>query len=313
MMDLNAIDLNLLVAFEALYTEQSVTAAAQRLHVGQPAMSAALGRLRSLFADDLFVRIGREMKPTAKAEAIAPQVLAALGMIRATIVELQMFDPAQSSRAFTLATSDYFASLILPGLLQTLQEQAPNVDLRLVTVEKESFVELLENGVIDVAMGTFVELPTHILQEPLLFERFVGICRAEHPALDAGRVSLSRFLQFSHVLFTLRRDATGAIDQALAAQGLARRIALTIPYWFALPAAIAHSELLAAIPSCLQHHITHHYPLQSFEIPLDLPSWAVSMAWSKLRDRDPANCWLRQTIQQVCCQMANLPPFLATI
>lgn len=300
MINLSSIDLNLLVAFEALYAERSVTSAAQRIHVGQPAMSAALGRLRSLFADDLFIRVGREMKPTAKAEAIAPQVMAALNTVRATLLDLQTFDPATSHTVFTFATSDYFASLILPRLVTLFQAQAPHVDLRLITVEKESFVELLENGVIDVALGTFNDLPPHILEQPLLSEQFVGICRISHPALESGNVSLSQFVQFPHALFTLRRDAIGAIDQVLAEQGLHRRISVTIPYWFALPMMIAQSNLLTAIPSCLCKHFTEHYPLQAFEIPLKLPSWSVSIAWSKLSDRDAANLWLRQMIQQIC-------------
>lgn len=300
MIDLSAIDLNLLVAFEALYIEQSVTGAAQRLHVGQPAMSAALGRLRSLFADDLFVRVGREMRPTAKAEAIAPQLLAALDTIRATLAERQGFDPAHSEKAFTLATSDYFACLILPKLLNLFRDSAPQIDLRLVAIEKASFVDLLDEGVIDLALGTFAQLPSHILQQALLSERFVGICRLEHPALKNGEVDLEKFVAFPHALFTLRRDASGLIDQALAKHGLQRRIALTVPYWFTLPIVIATSNLFAAIPSCLQHHFTHHYPLQSFEIPLNLSSWTISMVWSKLSDREPANFWLRQRIHTVC-------------
>ncbi len=300
LIDLSAIDLNLLVAFEALYAEQNVTGAAQRLHVGQPAMSAALGRLRSLFADDLFVRVGREMRPTAKADAIAPQVAVALNAIRAALSKPQAFSPASSRQVFTLATSDYFASLIVPKMLKLFRDQAPYIDLRFITVEKESFVELLEGEVIDVALGTFAHLPAHIFQENLLSERFVGVCRLGHPALEKGKVSLEKFAAFPQALFTLRRDATGIIDQTLAEQGLQRRIALTVPYWFALPTAIAASDLLAAIPSCLEQHFIQHYQVQSFEIPLKLPSWAIALAWSKLKDRDPANLWLRQTIHHLC-------------
>lgn len=300
MINLSAIDLNLLVAFEALYAERSVTAAAQRIHVGQPAMSAALGRLRSLFADDLFVRVGREMKPTAKAEAIAPQLLSALQTIRATLTAPQFFDPASSQQAFTIATSDYLANSLLPKLLEILSQQAPHIDIRLTTVEKESFVELLEDGIIDLALGTFTNLPKQILEQPLLQERFIGVCRLHHPALKQQSMCLDDFVQFPHALFTLRQDAIGIIDQLLAEQGLQRRIALTISYWFVLPNAIAASNLLTAIPSCLQPHFVKNYSLQSFEIPLDLPSWTVSMTWSKLKDRDLANVWLRQIIQHAC-------------
>ncbi|MBW4461596.1 MAG: LysR family transcriptional regulator [Nodosilinea sp. WJT8-NPBG4] len=300
MIDLSAIDLNLLVAFEALYAEQSVTAAAQRLHVGQPAMSAALGRLRSLFDDDLFVRVGREMRPTAKAKAIAPQITAALDTIRATLAEPQSFIPISSQRVFTLATSDYFASLILPKMLVAFKQQAPHIDLRLITIEKESFVELIEGEIVDLALGTFANLPSHILEENLLAERFLGVCRLNHPALENGKVELEQFVAFPHALFTLRRDAVGIVDQILAEQGLQRRVALTVPYWLALPTAIATSDLLAAIPSCLEQHFLQYYPLQVFKLPLEMPHWVISMAWSKLSDRNSANLWLRQIIRAVC-------------
>nr|WP_278003345.1 LysR family transcriptional regulator [Nodosilinea sp. TSF1-S3] len=303
---MSAIDLNLLVAFEALYAEGSVTGAAQRIHIGQPAMSAALGRLRSLFADDLFVRVGREMRPTAKADAIAPQIAAALATIRAALDAPPAFDPATSRRVFTLATSDYFASQLLPRLLAVLIHEAPHIDLRVVAVEKDSLVELLEGNSADVALGTFSALPGHILAKTLFTVGFVGVCRRHHPALAGGNISLQQFVAFPHALFTLRRDATGFVDEVLAEQGLQRRIGLTVPYWFALPTAIAASDLLAAIPSSLGEHFTRYYPVVCFDIPLALPSWGVALAWSKLNDSDPANLWLRQTIRDVCQDLGSM-------
>ncbi|MBD2075439.1 LysR family transcriptional regulator [Phormidium sp. FACHB-592] len=298
--DLGAVDLNLLVAFESLYRYQSVTLAAQRIHIGQPAMSAALRRLRSLFDDALFVRVGREMKPTARAVAIAPQVLSALDTIRATLADLQTFNPASSQQTFTVATSDYFASMVLPALLGLLSQQAPQVKLRLLPVEKESLVEAIEKDTLDVAVGTFANLPPYILQQTLLSEQFVGLARRGHPALEDGVMSLENFVGFPHALFTSRRDDTGIIDQALAKQKLNRRIALTVPYWFALPSAIASSDLLVAIPSCLAAQVTQHYALQAFDLPLNLASWSITMVWSTLNDQNPENLWLRQTMQHAC-------------
>ncbi|WP_204136902.1 LysR family transcriptional regulator [Halomicronema sp. CCY15110] len=298
--DLGAVDLNLLVAFEALYIHQSVTLAAQRIHIGQPAMSAALGRLRSLLDDELFVRVGRAMKPTSKAVAIAPQVISALDTIRATLADLQTFDPASSQKTFTVATSDYFASMILPVLLGILRHQAPHVNLQFLTVEKESLVNSIENSEVAVAVGTFNNLPPYILQQTLLSEEFIGIARNGHPALKDGVMNLEDFVGFPHALFTLRRDNTGIIDQALANQGLKRRIALTVPYWFALPSAIESSDLLVAIPSCMAAHITQHYSLQTFDIPINLSSWSISIVWNALDDQNFENLWLRQIIQHAC-------------
>ncbi|AFY61396.1 LysR family transcriptional regulator [Synechococcus sp. PCC 6312] len=296
--DLANIDLNLLIAFEALYQEQSVTLAAQRIHVGQPAMSSALGRLRVIFGDELFIRIGRQMLPTATAQAIAPKLIHALEMIRDALIEPQLFDPATTKRAFTIAAPDYFSNLIVPKILDILSQTAPEIDLRLMTVQKESCFNLLAEGVIDCVLGTFVELPNYCVQETLFLERLVGICQADHPAIDC--MDLEHFVQFPHALFTLRRDATGIIDQALAEQGLNRRILLTTPYWFILPDVITTSDILTAVPTCFSRHLLDNYALASFEIPLNLPSWPVSLVWHQLQDQDLANRWLRQVIQQVC-------------
>lgn len=298
--DLGAVDLNLLVAFEALYIHQSVTLAARHIHIGQPAMSAALGRLRSLLDDEVFVRVGREMKPTSRAVAIAPQVISALETIRATLANLQTFDPASSQKTFTIATSDYLASMILPVLLGILRYQAPLINLQFLAVEKESLVNLIETDKVDVAVGTFDNLPPYILRETLLSEEFVGIARSAHPALKNGVMSLEDFVVFPHALFTLRRDDTGIIDRALANQGLKRRIALTVPFWFALPSAIESSDLLVAIPSCMAAHVTRHYALQTFDIPLNLSPWPISMIWNALDDQNFENLWLRQTIRRAC-------------
>jgi DNA-binding transcriptional LysR family regulator len=296
--DLGAVDLNLLVAFEALYVHQSVTLAAQHIHIGQPAMSAALRRLRSLLEDELFVRVGREMRPTSRAAAIAPQMISALDTIRATLADLQTFDSASSQETFTIATSDYLASMILPVLLDILRHQAPHINLQFLPVEKDSLVNSIENNKVDVAVGTFDDLPPYIFQETLLLEEFVGIARRGHSALKDRVMSLENFVGFPHALFTLRRDNTGIIDKALTNQGLKRRIALTIPYWFALPSAIELSDLLVAVPSCMATHITQHYSLQTFDIPINLPCWSISMIWNALDDQNLANLWLRKTIQQ---------------
>ena len=120
--DLDAIDLNLLVAFEVIFEEQSVTAAAQRLHLGQPAMSAALGRLRLLFEDELFVRVGRDMKPTAKAIKIAPGISTALQQIRLTLQSSQPFDPATAQQTLVIGISDYGSTVIVPKLLNICRQ-----------------------------------------------------------------------------------------------------------------------------------------------------------------------------------------------
>ncbi|HEY9642788.1 MAG TPA: LysR family transcriptional regulator [Coleofasciculaceae cyanobacterium] len=298
--NLAAIDLNLLVAFEALFEERSVTAAAQRLHLGQPAMSAALGRLRTLFEDKLFIRIGREMQPTSKALEIAPGILAALQQVRHTLEASQLFDPSSSQRSFAIGSSDYTSYVVLPKLLEFCSKIAPGLDFRVIGFEKDSVGELLEQGVIDVALGVFPSPLPHTNRTALFQERFVGIARQEHPAIVNGTMALEAFAASSHALATIRRDATGEIDKILAGHGLQRRIAVTIPHMLVLPAMIATNDLVATIPYRIATQLATSHHLKPFELPVKTEPWTVSMIWSRLADQDTAQEWLRETLKTAC-------------
>jgi DNA-binding transcriptional LysR family regulator len=303
--NLAAIDLNLLVAFEALLEHRSVTRAAEQLQVGQPAMSASLNRLRILFEDELFVRLGREMQPTLKAQAIAPGILAALQQIRQAVTASRTFDPTSSDRTFAIGSSDYTSLVLVPPLLEFSHQTAPSVNFHMIGYEKDSIGELLEQGVIEVALGVFPNPPRQTAWEPILTERFVGIARQGHPSLKQGTMDLETFASLSHALTTLRRDSIGEIDKALSEQNLERRIALTTPHMLILPCAIATSDLVAAVPHCLALRMATVYHLSLFELPVKTQPWTVSMIWSKLSDRDEAVCWLRDAIKTVCKTFTN--------
>lgn len=297
--DLSAIDLNLLVAFEALFEERSVTLAAQRLHLGQPAMSAALGRLRGVLEDDLFIRIGKEMQPTSKALEIATGILAALNQVRQTLEASQSFDPSASSRQFAIGSSDYTTYVILPSLLEFCGQNAPQLDFRLIGYEKDSVGELLQQGTIDVALGVFPTPPQQTNHIALFQEYFVGMTRQKHPAIDRGTMSLETFANLPHALVTLRRDTTGEIDKLLAQRHLQRRVAITTPHMLALPAILATTDLVATVPYRVAAQLARLHNLDLFELPIKTEAWTVSMLWSKLADKDAANSWFRQTLKTI--------------
>lgn len=232
---LSSIDLNLLVAFEALYEERSVTAAANRMYLGQPAMSAALGRLRELFQDELLIRVGREMQPTAKAIEIAPGILAALQQIRQTLESSQTFDPKSCQRCFAIGSSDYTSYVVIPKLIEACRQIAPSVDFRLIGFEKDSIGDLLEHRDIDLALGVFPNPPRQTMQVPLFIEHFVGISRLGHPAINQDTLTPETFANLPHALLTLRRDAVGELDKVLAEYNLQRRVVLTTPHFLVLP------------------------------------------------------------------------------
>jgi DNA-binding transcriptional LysR family regulator len=298
--ELAAIDLNLLVAFATLYEERSVSTAAQRLYLGQPAMSAALARLRLLFEDELFVRMGREMQPTRRAIDLAPGILAALQQIQQTLETTQIFDPASTAHCFAIGSSDYISCIVMPKLLELCRHVAPNVNLRLIEFNKDDVGDLLEQGKIDVAIGVFPSPPRQTLYQSLFSEAFVGMIRKEHPALKDGELSIEAFANLPHALFTIRRDSIGEIDKVLARYQLKRRIAFITPHLLVLPTIIAASDLVASVPSRLAKQFLCFETLDVFELPIETKSWSVSMLWSKLTDRDPANQWLRQMLITVC-------------
>jgi DNA-binding transcriptional LysR family regulator len=297
--NLAAIDLNLLVAFEALLEQRSVTKAAARLQIGQPAMSSALSRLRVLFEDELFVRLGRQMQPTLKAQAIAPGILTALQQIRQAVISSQVFEPTTSDRMFAIGSSDYTSFVMVPPLLEFSHQVSPALNFQTIGFEKDCVGDLLERGTIDLALGVFPNPLRQTQSQPIFEERFVGIARQGHPALRQGTMSLETYTQLSHALTTLRRDTIGEIDKILTERNLERRIALTTPHMLILPFAIASSDLVAAIPSRIALRFAQLCNLTIFELPVTTKPWLISMLWSALSDRDEANLWLRQTIATI--------------
>ncbi|WP_017651882.1 LysR family transcriptional regulator [Fortiea contorta] len=300
LIDLSGVDLNLLVAFEVLFEERSVTVAAQRLYLGQPAMSATLGRLRTLFEDELFIRIGREMQPTAKALEIAPSISAALKQIRQMLESSQNFDPATAKNTFTIGSSDYTSYVIMPKLLEVCRQIAPGIDFRLIGFDKSCVGELLEQREIDFALGLFQEPPRQTMQIPLFTENFVGVCRRGHPIMSQETITPETFANLPHALFTLRRDDVGEIDKVLAEYNLQRRVMLTTPHILILPAIISSSDLVSAIPSRLVKPFACQDTLEIFELPVKTDSWMISVLWSKLTNQEQSSIWLRQILKSIC-------------
>lgn len=294
-MELAGFDLNLLLVFEALFATGSVTGAARRLKVGQPATSAALGRLRLILGDELFVRSAGSMRPTPRALAVEPRVARALAEIRRAVGK-DGFDPRRDRRAFTIGSTDYTSLVLLPPLLDAVCAQGPAIDLRVVDYEKSAVGARLESGELDVALGTFANPPPSAVVTRLLEERFVGLARRGHPALVGGRMTRAAFVATPQVLVTVSRDATGAIDAALARLGLSRRIALTLPHMLLLPDLIGGTDLVAAIPRRVALRLDASR-VTTFPLPFPTARWRVTMMWSASARTDPANRWLRARIR----------------
>ncbi len=290
-MDIRALDLNLLKAFDALMTERAVTRAAARIGLSQPAMSHALARLRGAFGDELFVRATTGMEPTARAREIAPLVSAAIEHITAALRLSAGFDPGTSTATFTAGMAEYAEIALVGPLAQAFARQAPGATLRLVPASGRGIVEQLEHGAIDVAVAHLGSLPPHIQATVLLRDPFVVVARRGHPV--AGQpMSLETYAAQNHCLVSPRGTTTGALDRVLVDFGLKRRVALLVATYLAVQAALANSDLIATLPRRVAEQIAAHAAIVTTPLPIDFAT-SVSIAWHRRADADPAQSWFR--------------------
>jgi DNA-binding transcriptional LysR family regulator len=296
-MDLYGIDLNLLVAFDALMAERSVTRAGTRIGRTQPAMSAALARLRALLGDELFVRSPTGLQPTPRALDLAAPLGRALADIQRCLDVTQAFDPRSSTATFSLGLSEHPTYLLLPRLVEHLRAVAPSIILRIRHfTARDDAVAMLDAGEVDLAIGV---PPTtsagRIMTRPLFAENFVCILRKNHPAA-ARRLSLKAFLGLSHLLVSPENERFGLVDAALAKQQLKRRLALTLPQMYAAPLLVARSDMIATLMQGVVLASGHADKLAILKPPLDLDPVTFVQSWHRRNDAHPAQLWLRDCI-----------------
>jgi DNA-binding transcriptional LysR family regulator len=293
-MDIRAVDLNLLKAFGALMTERAVTRAAGRIGLSQPAMSHALSRLRSLFADDLFVRTSTSMEPTTRAREIAPLIEAAIEQIEAALNLGAGFDPAKSTAIFTAGMAEYAEIALVGRLARRFADEAANATLRLTPATGHEAIEQLDRGEIDVAVAHLPHVPPHVEARVLLRDPFVVVARKGHP-ITAQTLSLEVYAAQNHVLVSPRGDTSGALDRILVDFGLKRRIALLVANYLAVPAALSACDLVATVPQRTARQIAATAEIAIMPLPIDF-SATVSMAWHRRAANDPAQTWFRSLL-----------------
>ncbi|MDR3518733.1 MAG: LysR family transcriptional regulator [Azospirillaceae bacterium] len=295
-MDLYGIDLNLIVAFDALMAERSVTRAGARIGRTQPAMSAALSRLRGLLKDELFIRGPNGLQPTPRALDLAEPLAHALAEIQRTLAFTRGFDPSISTAAFSLGLSDHPTFVLLPRLLAVLRAQAPGIALRIRNfTARDDAITMLDSGEVDLAVGVPPSPTGRILNRPLFEERFVCIVRKGHPAVQAP-LDLNAFLELSHLLVSPEHDGFGVVDAALAKDGLKRHLALTLPHLYAAPLLIARSDMIATLMSGVVVASGHADELCVLPVPLDLEPIRFVLSWHRRNDVHPAQRWFRDCI-----------------
>lgn len=289
------LDLNLLVALDALLTERSVTRAAGRIGISQSAMSHALARLRATFSDELLTRGPDGMRPTPRALALSAPVQAALSQIQQITASPAAFDPATADLTFSLGIPDSTEVLLMPTLIAHLQAVAPGVKLLLHTIDRNRILDDLDTGRVDLGIGVFEQGQTHHKRRILNKESYLCIFNPELVGVSAP-ISLDDYLRFPHLLTSLVESAHGVVDDALAKIGRTRVIALTSPRFSVMPFVVRQAPVIATMHSRLARFFAESMSLAVSPAPIALPDVAISMIWHSSNDDVPSQRWLREMI-----------------
>lgn len=291
-MNLSRIDLNLFTVFDAIYREGGITAASKRLHLSQPAVSHALGRLRELLDDPLFERQGNAMIPTPLARTLAVTIGASLLNLEDMMHRAGRFDPASSQRTFTLACRESHESGFLPRLLARIAGEAPNIDIAAVRIERRDLEDDLQSGEVDFAIDVSLPVSAEVRREQIASSPLVVLARAGHPAID-GKLDLDTYLAQEHVLVTGRRRGRGYEDVALTKLGVTRRIRARCQQYSAANDIVRRTDLLATISSSQAQLVNRDTDNQVLPFPAELAPLESYLYWHARAEDDPACRWLK--------------------
>lgn len=296
-MPVETLELRLLSVFDAIYTARSVSGAAQALGLGQPAVSIALARLRTHFADPLFVRTSSGMEPTPLGEGLVRPVREVLAALDVVLGHRHAFDPATSERNFRICMTDISQLVLLPKLWQTLHVVAPRIRIDILPLSDESG-RMLERGEADLAIGFLPQLEAGFYQTVLFRQSHVCLVSARHPRIRE-RLTLEDFQREEHAVISSSGAAPLLVDQEIARLGLARRISLRIPNFIGAALVVEGTELIITIPERLARVVQGRGELRAFAAPFALPAYEVKQHWHERFHNDPGSQWLRRVIAEL--------------
>ncbi|WP_083894572.1 LysR family transcriptional regulator [Nocardia tenerifensis] len=299
-------DMNLLVALDALLETNSVTQAAERLHTSAPAMSRTLARLRRVLGDPLLVRAGRHLVPTPRALELRYEVGTLVEQARAVLTPRGAIDPAALKRSFAVQAGDAVLTELAAPLLATVRAQAPGVTLRFLPDTLEG-TAALRDGRVDIEVGVIDHADPETTVRRVLGDRMIGIAAADHP-LVTKRVTVARFAAAAHLSISRNGLARGPIDDRLALHGRTRRVVATVANLSTALFAVKDSDLVCPGPARLSRSVLPALGLRAFEIPLPLPELPIGMAWHPRNTADNGHRWLRELIATILTRSAETDP-----
>lgn len=298
-MNLAAIDLNLLVVLDALLRDESVGAAAQRVGISRPAMSNALGRVRRHFGDPILIRAGRRMTLTPRARELIGPVRAAIADVSQVLDPAGAFRPSSSQRSFTILSDDYAEVILLPRVLQRIQDEAPGVTLSVHAMSGSSPSLSLDSGAVDLAIATDWRPEARFREQRLFDDGLVCVVARDHPAIRA-RVTLEQFVTTPHVALGRPGITYDLVDRALERHhGLRRHVAIWTSHFLSAPFLVARTPFLLVLPERGARACAGWLPLRLLPPPLPIGRFWTRLTWHPRNERDPGLAWLRELLESV--------------
>ena len=312
-LNFRSLDLNLLRVFDEVMAERSLTKAAHKLSITQPAVSNAMRRLREVVGDELLVRSGQGVEPTPRALALWPSVRDALALLQESLAPGN-FEPATATSTFVLAMADATAATLVPPLVQIIEREAPGISVRVLPLTTRDPRRLLDEEYADMAVGYFPAALADLTARAqsggavaydsrrLYDGEYMCVMRQGHP-LATGELSLDTYCAARHMLVSFSGRPFGFIDEAIAALGQQRRIVLTVNQFFTACEVVANSDLLTVVPRHFLKVSGIAAELAWRELPFEAPRVRVDALWHRRSAHDSAHQWLRQTVAQAARQV----------
>jgi LysR family nod box-dependent transcriptional activator len=304
-LNLRTVDLNLLVVLDALLNERNVSRAGERIGLSQPAMSAALARLREIFGDPLLVRVGRELALTHYAEELIVPLREALDRIEITLQQKARFDPRTDARTFSISASDYAVFVLLAPFVRVVASEALNVTIHLLPRSRDA-ARVLQSNQADLVIE-----PSELIQEtefpssPLISDRWLCAVDANNPLTPDGRITKEQFLRLPHLAYGIGQDRQlNLADQYLAQTGIQRRIDVTVESFLLAPFLIEGTELVSHVLERTARRLADTTNIRLMESPFDLPDVHVAMYWHPRHTTDPGHRWLRERLKAIAVEIA---------
>jgi DNA-binding transcriptional LysR family regulator len=291
----SVLDFKLLLAFSTLFRERSVSVAAKKLGLGQPAMSHALNRLRKLFNDELFVRTSAGMEATVRARQLVQPIELILAQTQAVLLDTPNFAPAQSTRLFTVGMSDYTETILAPSLLARVREEAPGVQVIIRSIDRPRSLKMVNDEWVDLALGVFPEYHSFHCYQRLFQEEHVGVYNPK--LLRLGRYfTLEEYLNLPHISVSLEENLYSPVDQVLHGMQLKRRIVFSTPRYLQAALMLEKMPMIATLPKRLATFCQGFLDLKVRKLPFESGGFEFGMLWHARNDQDPALAWLRRLI-----------------